>query len=115
MHIIFVNIKLLDKGINFVLLLIKIQKIMKTIAVLITMHFDNSKGNFEELRQKEMLHVTSWKESNILDSFFIKSDKDGAMIIFKDIEMEEVVKKIEVLPFFPFMEEVKYLNLDKVF
>lgn len=88
---------------------------MSRIAVMITMHFDNSKGNFEELRQKEMTHVMSWKENNILDSFFIKSDKDGAMIIFKDIQMQDVVKKVEALPFFPYMQEVKYLSYNKIF
>lgn len=88
---------------------------MNRIAVLITMHFDNSKGNFEELRQKEMAHIMSWKETGLLDGFFIKSDKDGAMIVFKDIQMEEVVKKVEALPFFPFMQEVKYLNFGKIF
>lgn len=88
---------------------------MNRIAVLITMHFDDSKGNFEDLRQKEMTHVMSWKENNLLDSFFIKSDKDGAMIIFKDVNMEDVIKKVEALPFFPYMEEVKYLTFDKVF
>lgn len=88
---------------------------MNRIAVLITMHFDHSKGNFEELRQKEMTHVMSWKENDLLDSFFIKSEKDGSMIIFKDLELEEVVKKVEALPFFPFMQEVKYQRLDKIF
>lgn len=87
---------------------------MSRIAVLIAMHFDNSKGNFEELRQKEMGHIKSWKEGGILDSFFIKSDKDGAMIIFKDVQMDEVVKKVVALPFFPYMEEVKYLSFDRV-
>lgn len=88
---------------------------MSRIAVMITMHFDNSKGNFEELRQKEMSHVMSWKENNILDSFFIKSDKDGAMIIFKEIQMQDVVNKVEALPFFPYMQEVRYLTYDKIF
>jgi hypothetical protein len=88
---------------------------MNRIAVLITMHFDNSKGNFEELRQKEMAHVMSWKENEILDSFFIKTEKDGAMIIFKDVDMDDVKKKIEALPFFPYMEKVEYLSFDKVF
>lgn len=87
---------------------------MNRIAVLITMHFDNSEGNFEALRQQEMAHIMSWKENNTLDSFFIKSDKDGAMIIFKDIEMDDVVKKVEALPFFPYMQEVKYLSFDKI-
>lgn len=88
---------------------------MNRIAVLISMHFDNSKGNFEELRQKEMAHVMSWKERELLDSFFIKSEKDGAMIIFKNVSIEEVVKQVEALPFFPYMEEVRYLSFDKVF
>lgn len=88
---------------------------MNGIAVLITMHFDHSKGNFEELRQKEMAHVMSWKENELLDSFFIKTEKDGALIIFKNLSMEDVVKEIESLPFFPFMEDVKYLNFDKIF
>jgi hypothetical protein len=88
---------------------------MKRITVLITMHFDNSKGNFEELRQKEMAHIKSWKEEDILENFYIKSEKDGAKLIFKNVEMEQVVKKIENLPLFPFMEKVEYLNFDKIF
>ncbi len=87
---------------------------MNRIAVLITMHFDNSKGNFEELRQKEMAHIMSWKENNIIDSFLIKSAKDGAMIIFKESQMDDVIKKVEALPFFPYMQEVKYLSFDKI-
>ena len=88
---------------------------MNRITVLITMHFDHTKGNFEELRQKEMAHVMSWRENEWLDSFFIKTEKDGALIIFKDLSMEAVVKQIEALPFFPYMEQVQYLNFDKVF
>lgn len=88
---------------------------MKRITVLITMHFDNSKGNFEELRKQEMTHLMQWKEADILENFYIKSDKGGAMLIFKDIDMQEVVKNIEHLPFFPYMEKVEYLGLDKIF
>jgi hypothetical protein len=88
---------------------------MKRITVLITMYFDNSKGNFEELRQKEMAHMKSWKEEDILENFYIKAEKDGAKLIFKNIEMEQVVKNIESLPLFPYMEKVEYLNFDKIF
>ena len=88
---------------------------MKRITVLITIHFDNSNGNFEELRQKEMSHIISWKEEDILENFYIKTEKDGAKLIFKNIEMEQVVKNIESLPLFPYMEKVEYLNFDKIF
>ena len=88
---------------------------MKRITVLITMHFDNSNDNFEELRQKEMSHIKNWRDEDILENFYIKSEKDGAKLIFKNIDIEQVVKYIEHLPLFPFMEKVEYLNFDKVF
>jgi hypothetical protein len=88
---------------------------MKRITVLITMHFDNSNDNFEELRQKEMSHIKNWRDEDILENFYIKSEKDGAKLIFKNIDIEQVVKYIENLPLFPFMEKVEYLNFDKVF
>lgn len=88
---------------------------MKRITVIITMHFDNSKGNFEELRKQEMAHIMQWKEDGILENFYIKSEKDGAMLIFKDKEMQEVVTNIEHLPLFPFMEKVEYLSFNKMF
>ena len=57
-----------------------------------------------------------WAETPVfLDSFFIKSERDGAMIIFQNLQMDEVITKVEVLPFFPFMEDVKYLSFEKGF
>jgi hypothetical protein len=79
------------------------------------MHFDNSNDNFEELRQKEMSHIKNWRDEDILENFYIKSEKDGAKLIFKNVVIEQVVKYIENLPLFPFMEKVEYLNFDKVF
>lgn len=114
MHIFMVYARYIGQGNTFATLLLKNLKHMNRIAVLITMHFDNSKGNFEELRQQEMAHIAHWKQDNLLDSFFIKSEKNGAMIIFKEVEMAEVVKKVEALPFFPYMEEVKYISFDKI-
>lgn len=78
------------------------------------MHFDNSKGNFQELQQKEMAVIKGWQSEGIVDSFYIKSSKDGAMLIFKDVEEAQVVKNIEGLPFFPYMEKVEYISFDKI-
>lgn len=86
---------------------------MKRIAVMIKMQLDPSKENFEELRQQEVAHVMKWKESGWLDSFFLKSERDGALFLFQELTLEEVQKEVEALPFFPFMEEVKYLRFEK--
>jgi len=88
---------------------------MKRIAVIITMHFDNSQGNFEELRQKEMAHIMKWKAEGVLENFYIKSAKDGAMLIFKELEMTQIVENVQALPLFSYMEKVEYVEFDKLF
>lgn len=86
---------------------------MNRIAVLIKMRLDPTKENFEELRQKEVAHVMKWKETGCLDSFFLKTERDGALFLFQELTIDEVRKEVEALPFFPFMEEVKYLSYEK--
>ena len=89
---------------------------MKRVAVITkktTAKYTNV--DFEALKQKEMLFVKEWKESGLLESFYIKSDTNGAVLVFKDQELADVVKKMEMLPFFPYLEEVTYLELNKQF
>ena len=88
---------------------------MKRIAVLLTMHFDNSKGNFEELRQQELVHILNWKKEGVLENFYIKSARDGAMLVFKDLDESVVRENVQHLPFFPYMEKVEYIAFDKQF
>jgi hypothetical protein len=85
---------------------------MKRIAVITNKPVNNTS---DDLKEKEMEFIKKWKTEGILESFFIKSDKEGAILIFKDLEMEQVVKNIESLPFFPYMVKVEYENYDKVF
>jgi len=71
--------------------------------------------DFEALKQKEMPFIKKWNEQGVLENFFIKSDTNGAVLIFKDLDMEQVVKNMESLPFFPYLEKVDYLELNKIF
>jgi hypothetical protein len=88
---------------------------MHRIVVMINLQFDHTKGNFEELRKNESAHLQSWKEEGVLEHAFIKSEKDGAMLIFKDIGSIELKNRIEALPLFPHMQQVSYLNFEKGF
>lgn len=89
---------------------------MKRIAVITTKNASKYPDvDFEALKQKEIPVVMKWREDGIVETFFIRADTNGAMLIFKDINMEQVVKNIESLPFFPYLENVEYVDLNKVY
>ncbi|WP_336517040.1 hypothetical protein [Pollutibacter soli] len=62
-----------------------------------------------------MEFINQWQQEAILEIFFLSVSKTGAVLIFKDIDEAKAKELIEILPYFPFMEKVEYLNLDKHF
>lgn len=89
---------------------------MKRITVITTKYASNFPDvDFEAMKQKEIPMVMKWKEEGIIENFFVRADTNGAMLIFKDVEMEQVVKNIESLPFFPYLEKVEYIDFNKIF
>ncbi|MEA5141648.1 hypothetical protein [Arcicella rigui] len=89
---------------------------MKRIAVITTKTTAKYQDvDFDELKKKEMPFIKKWQEEGILENFFINSDTNGAVLIFKDLDLEQVVKNVEGLPFFPYFEKVSYLELNKIF
>ena len=89
---------------------------MKRIAVITTKISANHPNvDFEALKQKEIPMVMKWKADGIIENFFVRVDTNGAMLIFQNVEMEQVVKNIESLPFFPYLEKVEYVDFNKIF
>lgn len=89
---------------------------MKRIAVTTTKTTSNYQDvDFEALKKKEMPFIKKWQEEGILESFFVNIDTNGAMLIFKELELEQVIKNIEGLPFFPYLEKVTYVELNQIF
>ena len=68
-----------------------------------------------ELPKKEMEFVNNWKGEGILESFFISVSKKDAVLIFRNIDESKTRELIEVLPYFPYMAEIEYHNLNKQF
>ena len=71
--------------------------------------------DFEALKQKEMPFIQKWKQEGILESFYIKADTNGAVLVFTGLEVEQVKENMEHLPFYPYLENVSYLELNKIF
>jgi hypothetical protein len=89
---------------------------MNRIAVITTKNTaDFPDVDFDALKKKEIPVVMKWKQDGIIENFYIRADTNGAMLIFQQLEMEEVVKHIEGLPFFPYFEKVEYIDFNKVF
>lgn len=90
---------------------------MNRILVLITLSDSGIETikSTPELPKKEMEFVTRWKEEGLLESFYISVSKKDAVLIFKDTDEAGTKALIEILPYFPYMANITYHNLDKQF
>nr|HMQ77561.1 hypothetical protein [Flavobacteriales bacterium] len=66
-----------------------------------------------ELQKAEMEFVNKWKEDGLLESFFISADRTGAFLLLSGVELGRAKELIGILPYFPYMAEVQYFELDK--
>ena len=90
---------------------------MNKILVLITL-LDSGIETIKstpELPKKENEFVNQWREQEILESFYISVSKKSAVLIFKNINESKATELIETLPYFPYMENIDYHNLNQIF
>jgi hypothetical protein len=89
---------------------------MNRIAVITTKYAANfPEIDFEALKKQEIPMVLKWKEEGIIEHFFVREDTNGAMLVFNNVDMAQVVKNIQSLPFFPYLEKVDYIDYNKIF
>lgn len=90
---------------------------MNRIVVLITLSdsgIETIKSN-TDLPKKEMECVYQWNQDGVLESFFISTPMQEAVLIFKNIDKVKAMELIESLPYFPYMVKIEYHNLNKQF
>jgi muconolactone D-isomerase len=88
---------------------------MNRILAILTIHTDNLPTNFQEIIQHEQAVVAEWKEEGILDHLFLRDTRNGALLVFQNIDESEVKARMEKLPLFQLMKSVEYYNLMKQF
>ena len=90
---------------------------MNRILVFITL----SDSGIEKIKStpnlpiQEMEFVNNWKHLNILESFFISVSKKDAFLIFQNVDEAKTKQLIETLPYFLYMANIQYHNLNKQF
>ena len=88
---------------------------MNRIQVILTLDMENLPSNFPELLKQEQEVVAAWKLEGFLEHLFLRQAKNGAVLIFKDKEEEQVKVLMETLPFYKIKKSVEYFNLIQQF
>lgn len=88
---------------------------MNRTEVILTLNLDKPVPDFPTVVKHEREIIDKWKADGILESFFLRQERNGAVLIFKDIEEPAVRELIAGLPLFPYMKSAEYLGLVKQF
>ena len=88
---------------------------MNRIEVILTLDMDNLPSNFQEILKLEQEVVAKWKQEGILEHLFLRQTKNGAVLVFKDVDEAKVKELMETLPFYKLKKSIEYLSLIKQF
>lgn len=87
----------------------------KNILAVFTIDTENLPSNFQEIIKHEQEVIAQWKSEGIVEHLFLRQTKNGAVIVFKDIDEEKARELMQTLPLYQFMKSVEYLQLMKQF
>ena len=88
---------------------------MNHTLVILTLDMENLPTNFQEIIKHEQEVVAQWKSEGILENLFLRPTRNGAVLIFKDIDESEVQERMSTLPLFPLSKSIAYFPLMKQF
>ncbi|MBP8033920.1 MAG: hypothetical protein KAZ71_04935 [Bacteroidia bacterium] len=88
---------------------------MNRIAVIFTINTDNVPENFQDILKHEKEVVAQWKDAGYLDHMFLRQTKNGAVLVFKDIDEAKVNQLMETLPLYQYKKSIELLPLIKQF
>lgn len=88
---------------------------MNRIQAILTIDTENLPENFQEILKHEQEFIAKWKEEGILEHFFLRQTRNGAVFIFKDIDAGKVEELMASLPLYKLKKSIEYLNLVKQF
>ena len=88
---------------------------MNRIQAILTIDTDNLPDNFQEIIKHEQEMVAQWKEQGILESLYLRQTRNGAVLIFKEIDKAKVEELMTTLPLYPLRKSIEYFELIKQF
>jgi hypothetical protein len=88
---------------------------MNRIQVILTIDTENLPSNFQEIIKHEQEVVAKWKAEGVLENLFLRGGKNGAVLIFKDIDEARAKELMKTLPLYELKKSVEYFVLIKQF
>ena len=76
---------------------------------------ENIPSNFQEIIKHEQEVVAQWKAEGILEHLFLKETKNGAILIFIDVDEAKVRELMTTLPLYQLKKSVEYFSLMQQF
>lgn len=86
---------------------------MNRVLVILTIDTDNLPSNFHEIIQQERVVVAQWKAAGFLEQLYLRPTKNGAVLLFKDIDQEKVSQLMTTLPLYPLKKSMDIYPLIK--
>ena len=80
---------------------------MNITAVLITIKEDVNVDDIPEVLQQERAIIQEYNAKGYMYDLFLRPNKNGALLMFKDLETDKIVELIEALPLFPYLKAVE--------
>lgn len=88
---------------------------MNRVQAILTIDTENLPSNFQEIIKHEQEVIAKWKEDGFLENLFLRQGRNGAVLIFKDIDEEKAKELMTTLPLYKLKKSVEYFNLIKQF
>jgi muconolactone delta-isomerase len=88
---------------------------MNRIQAILTIDIENLPANFQDIIKHEQEVVAQWQAEGFLEHLFLRQTRNGAVLIFKDIDLAKVEDLMQTLPLYPLRKSIEYFELIKQF
>ena len=88
---------------------------MNRIQAILTIDTDNLPSNFQDIIKHELEVVAKWKQEGFLEHLFLRQGRNGAVLIFKDIDEAKAKELMATLPLYQLKKSVEYYQLIQQF
>jgi muconolactone D-isomerase len=88
---------------------------MNRVEVVLTIDLENLPSNFQEILKEEQAIVAQWKEEGILEHLYLRYEKNGAVLVFKNVDENQVKELMIKLPFYKIKKSIEYYQLMQQF
>jgi len=80
---------------------------MNITAVLITIKEDVNVDDIPEVLQQERAIIQEYTAKGYMYDLFLRPNRNGALLMFKDLEDDKVQELVNALPLFPYLKTIE--------